>query len=67
LFKTVKLGQLQMGLESRNQQIIPFFFHLKNSDTIAEQKKTYGRFPPGAIVTMTTWLQGMLVPKGSKP
>ena len=51
-----------------------FFFCLKYSVTIVEQKKTpYGRFPMAAIlsknsqVTMAKWSQEMLVPEGYKP
>jgi hypothetical protein len=41
LVKIVKKGQLQMGVESRQPTNDSGFFHLKHSDTIAEQKKLH--------------------------
>jgi hypothetical protein len=41
LAKIVKIGQLQMGVESRETTNDSGFFHLKLSDNIAEQKKLH--------------------------
>ena len=41
LVKIVKIGQLQMGVESREPIMHSGFFRLKHSDTIAEQKKLH--------------------------
>jgi hypothetical protein len=41
LVKIVKIGQLQMGVESWEPTNDSGFFHLKHSDTIAEQKKIH--------------------------
>jgi hypothetical protein len=74
LFKIVKIGQLQMGVESREPIMHSVFFRLKHSITIVEQKKTsYGELLPDAIlskkskVIMATWSQDMLEPEESKP
>ena len=40
-FKIVKIDQLQIGVESREPTNDSGFFHLKHSDTIAEQKKLH--------------------------
>jgi hypothetical protein len=49
LVKIVEIGQLQMGVESRDPTNDLGFFHLKHSDNIAEQKKLhledFGRGP----------------------
>jgi hypothetical protein len=39
LVKIVKIGQLQIGVESREPMMLSGFFRLKHSYTIAEQKK----------------------------
>jgi hypothetical protein len=51
LIKIAKLGQLQMGVESREPIMHSSFFRLKHSFTMAEQKKTpYRRFPMAHIL-----------------
>jgi hypothetical protein len=64
LVKIVKIGQLQMAVESREPIMHSGFFRLKHTYIIDEQKKTsYGRFLPGAIlsinsqVTIAKWSQ----------
>jgi hypothetical protein len=41
LVKIIKIGQLQMSVESREPIMHSGFFHLKHSLTIAEQKKLH--------------------------
>jgi hypothetical protein len=73
LVKIVKIGQFQMGVETREPIMHSGFFRLKHSFTIVEPKKKKGRFLPGAIlsknsqVTIANWSQYMLVPDGCKP
>jgi hypothetical protein len=61
-FKIVKIDQFQIGVESREPTNDSGFFHLKHSDTIAEQKKLhfedFCRVPSSkkkSQVTMATW------------
>jgi hypothetical protein len=72
--KSLKIGQLQMSVKSREPIMHSGFFRSKHSLTIAEHIKLHLEwFPMAAIlskksqVIMTTWSHGMLVPEGSKP
>jgi hypothetical protein len=73
LVKIVKIGQLQMPVESREPIMHSDFFRLKHTYIIAEQKiSSYGRFLLGAIlsknsqVTMAKWSQSFLSSDGFK-
>jgi hypothetical protein len=51
LVKIVKIGQLQMDVESREPTMLSGYFCLKHIVAIAEQKKTsYRRFSMAAIL-----------------
>jgi hypothetical protein len=71
--KSLKIGQLQMSVESREPIMHLGFFSFKTFTYYRRTQKTpYRRFPMAAIlskisqVIMTTWPHGMLLPEGSK-
>jgi hypothetical protein len=57
LDKIVKIGQLQMGVETREPIMISGFFRLKHSVTIAEQKKLH-------MESFCRGLSSLKIPKG---
>ena len=74
LVKIVKIGRLQMPVESRETIMHSGFFYLKHTYIIAEQKKLhmegFCRGPsPQKIsqVTIAKWSQSLLSPDGFKP
>jgi hypothetical protein len=71
--KIVKIGQLQMPVESQQPIMHSDFFRLKHTYFIAEQKNFIWKISAGAIptknsqVTIAKCSQSLLSPDGFKP